>query len=63
MLPPEGYKSRLSDHLNDAEREFLILLDARLMPFADPEAAFRLNVLMVPRDRVEIIFPADELRD
>lgn len=63
MLPPEGYKSRLSDHLNESDREFLIVLDARLTPFGDHEAAFRVNVLMVLRHRVDIIFPADEERD
>src|SRR5205085_3757713 len=32
MLPPTGYHSRLSDHLNNPEREFLIVLDATLTP-------------------------------
>lgn len=57
MLPPEGYKSRLSDHLNQAEREFLVILGASLTPFGDPDAAFEVEVLMVQRARVDVIFP------
>ena len=60
MLPPEGYKSRLSDHLNEPQREFLIILDARLTPFHDPEATFDVRVLMVQRARVDVIFPLGE---
>ena len=63
MLPPEGYKSRLSDHLNEPQREFLIVLDATLTPFEDPERRFRSGVLMVQRTRIEVIFPAGELAD
>ncbi len=62
MLPPEeGYKSRLSDYLNEPEREFVIVLEAVLSPFHDPAQAFSIPVLMVQRSRVDIIFPASEL--
>ncbi|MCA1677683.1 MAG: hypothetical protein LC777_01420 [Actinobacteria bacterium] len=61
MLPPEGYKSRLSDHLNDPNREFLIVLDAIVTPLGDSEDAFNSSVLMVQRARIEIIFPFSEL--
>jgi hypothetical protein len=60
MLPPEGYKSRLSDHLNESGREFLVILDATLTPFDDPEAAFEAQVIMVQRAKVDIIFPMGE---
>ena len=63
MLPPEGYKSRLSDHLNEPQREFLIVLDASLTPFEDPDSRFRSAVLMVQRARIEVIFPAGEFAD
>ena len=63
MLPPEGYKSRLSDHLNEPQREFLIILDAVLTPFTEPDDAFSIPVLMVQRARVDIIFPASELEN
>ena len=61
MLLPEGYKSRLSDHLNEPDREFLIILDATLTPFDDPEAAFEVEVLMVQRGGVDLIFPLGEV--
>ena len=31
-LPPEGYRSRLSDYLNSAEHAFLALTDVELAP-------------------------------
>jgi len=62
-LPPEGYKSRLSDHINEASREFLIVLDAILTPFDDPENRFRSNVVMVHRSKIDVIFPENELTD
>lgn len=31
-LPPEGYRSRLSDYLNAPERQFLALTDVELTP-------------------------------
>lgn len=31
-LPPEGYRSRLSDYLNSAERSFLALTDVEITP-------------------------------
>ena len=57
MLPPEGYKSRLSDHLNEPEREFLIVLDAELTAFDGSVEPFRVPVLMVHRARVDVIYP------
>lgn len=34
-LPVEGYRSRLTDHLNAGEREFLALTDVEIVPL-DP---------------------------
>ena len=62
-LPPEGYKSRLSDHINEAQREFLIVLDAIMTPFDDPENRFRSQVVMINRSKIDVIFPEDELTD
>lgn len=57
MLQPEGYKSRLSDHLNQPEREFLIVLDAQLTSFDGSIEPFRVPVLMVHRGRIDVIYP------
>jgi hypothetical protein len=59
MLPPEGYRSRLSDYLNDPNREFLIVLDARVTRLDDPNAPTAIPVLMVQRARVDLIFPLE----
>ena len=61
MLPPEGYKSRLSDHLNEPAREFLIVLDAVLTPFDNPEGAYRSGVVMLQRRQIEMVLPAEEI--
>jgi uncharacterized protein DUF6812 len=35
-LPAEGYRSRLTDHLNAGEHEFLALTDVEIALLADP---------------------------
>jgi hypothetical protein len=35
-LPAEGYRSRLTDHLNAGEREFLALTDVEIASIDDP---------------------------
>jgi hypothetical protein len=60
MLPPEeGYRSRLSDFLNDPQRDFLIVLNATLVPWDDPDAALQASVVMLHRTRIELIIPLD----
>ena len=61
LLPPEGYKSRLSDHLNEPDRDFLIVLDAVLTPFDNPDGAYRSGVVMLQRTRIDVVLPADEI--
>jgi hypothetical protein len=38
-LPAEGYRSRLTDHLNAGEREFLALTDVEIVPLEASERA------------------------
>ncbi|HZV74130.1 MAG TPA: hypothetical protein VFF79_10480 [Conexibacter sp.] len=38
-LPSEGYRSRLTDHLNAGEREFLALTDVEMVPLEHGERA------------------------
>jgi hypothetical protein len=61
LLPPEGYKSRLSDHLNEPGHDFLIVLDAVLTPFDNPDGAYRSGVVMLQRRRIDVVLPADEI--
>jgi hypothetical protein len=60
LAPGEGYRSRLSDHVNDGDREFLIVLDAKLSRLDDPESASETDVLMLQKHRIDLIIPLDE---
>ncbi len=56
LPPPEGYKSRLSDHLNEPERDFLIVLDAVLDSVRQPrrhEGRLARGVVMLQRTRID----------
>lgn len=60
MLPPqEGYRSRLSDFLNDTDREFLIVLDARMSPLEEPDEITGADVVMLHCSRIDLIIPRD----
>ena len=62
LAPEEGYRSRLSDFLNDPEREFLIVLDATLSRLDDHGDATQLDVIMLQRRHIDLIIPVDEPR-
>lgn len=58
MLPPEeGYRSRLSDYLNDRERDFLIVLNAKMVPWEGPDAPSEAAVVMLHHSRIDLIIP------
>lgn len=59
MLPREGYRSRLSDYVNQRDREFLTLSDATIagLDGTSPERAEQF--LMVGRAHVRLISVAD----
>lgn len=63
LAPEEGYRSRLSDFLNDPEREFLIVLDAKLARLDDPGNASHMDVIMLQRHHIDLIIPLDEPRN
>jgi hypothetical protein len=57
-MPREGYRSRLSDYVNQRDREFLTLADARIEPL-DGSAQARVEpFLMIGRHHVRLIAPA-----
>jgi hypothetical protein len=59
LLPPAGYHSRLSDHLNNPEREFLIVLEATITPLEGTDGAGRKSdVVMVHRNRIDLVIPS-----
>ena len=55
-LPAEGYRSRLSDHVNRDELEFFTIEDAELTPL-DGGESWRAPVLMLARSHVRLVIP------
>jgi hypothetical protein len=56
-LPREGYRSRLSDYVNQRDREFLTLSDARIETL-DGSSQLRTEAfLMIGRSHVRLIAP------
>jgi len=60
LAPGEGYRSRLSDYVNDREREFLIVLDAKLARLDDPDNTSETEVVMLQKSRIDLIIPLDK---
>ena len=59
-LPREGYRSRLSDYVNQRDREFFALNDARVTALDAPEQVRHASFLMVARAHVRIVALAAE---
>jgi uncharacterized protein DUF6812 len=57
-LPSEGYRSRLSDYVNQRDREFLTLSEARIEPLDGSSQARREPFLMIGRGHIRLIAPA-----
>jgi hypothetical protein len=59
-LPREGYRSRLSDYVNQPDREFLSLVEARLTPLDPPShEPESVPFILVARRHVRFVVPAD----
>lgn len=58
-LPAEGYRSRLSDHVNRRDLEFFTVQDAVLTPLDGGEGR-RVPVLMLSARHVRLIEPSRE---
>ena len=57
-LPTEGYRSRLSDHLNRRDLEFFTMQDVTLTPF-DGGESWTAAVLMLGSRHIRMIVPAE----
>lgn len=59
-LPREGYRSRLSDYVNQPDREFLSLVEAKLTsldhPSSQPESV---GFILVARRHVRFVLPSE----
>jgi hypothetical protein len=56
-LPAEGYRSRLSDYVNQRDREFFSIQDATLTSLDNPSNTEQLAFLMVARRHIRLIAP------
>ena len=57
-LPLEGYRSRLSDYVNQRDREFLVLNDATIEPLDGSREPRAEPFLMIGRSHVRLIAPS-----
>ena len=57
---PEGYRSRLSDYVNQRDREFFAVSDATLTALDDPESVQQVPFLMVARRHIRLVTLAEE---
>ena len=58
-LPPEGYRSRLSDYLNAAERSFLALTDVEVAPLEGTGEVRRLPFAAVAVAHLVLVTPLE----
>jgi uncharacterized protein DUF6812 len=54
-MPREGYRSRLSDYVNQRDREFFTVSDATITELDSPGQSRQASFLMVGRSHVRLI--------
>ena len=59
-LPREGYRSRLSDYVNQRDREFFAVSEATITALDDTESTRRAAFIMVARRHVTLVALASE---
>jgi hypothetical protein len=59
-LPREGYRSRLSDYVNQRDREFFSISDATVVELDAPDSTRSASFLIVGRNHVRLITGASE---
>jgi hypothetical protein len=59
-LPREGYRSRVSDHVNRRDQEFFTILDAELVALDGSGRDWKAPVLMLARRHIRLVVPASE---
>lgn len=59
-LPRNGYRSRISDFLNSAERDFISLTDAEMESLESPGERVTREFLAVSRRHIVFVMPADD---
>jgi hypothetical protein len=62
-LPREGYRSRLSDYVNQRDREFFTVSDATVTELDSPDQSRQASFLMVGRSHVRLIEGESEVAE
>src|SRR5207244_12130159 len=57
-LPAEGYRSRLSDYVNQRDREFFSIQDATLTALDEPHEGQERTFVMIARRHIRLIAPS-----
>lgn len=58
-LPRDGYRSRLSDYLNSAERDFLPLTDVEITPLTGNGGSRKQSFAVVAVRHIVLAMPAE----
>jgi hypothetical protein len=59
-MPREGYRSRLSDYVNQRDREFFTVSDVTVTDLDSPDQTRHASFLMVGRSHVRLISGSSE---
>jgi hypothetical protein len=59
-LPREGYRSRVSDHVNRRDQEFFTIIDADLTALDGSGRDWKAPVLMLARRHIRLVVPASD---
>jgi hypothetical protein len=59
-MPREGYRSRLSDHINRRDLEFFAIQDAKLTAIDGSGSEWQTPVVLLARRHIRLIVPASE---
>jgi hypothetical protein len=59
-LPKEGYRSRLSDHVNRRDHEFFTIQDAKLTALDGSGRDWTAPVIMLARRHIRLVVPDDD---
>jgi hypothetical protein len=62
-LPRDGYRSRLTDFLNAAERDFIALTDVDLVPLDGVGAPEHRDFIAIARSQIVLAAPVDPEAD
>jgi hypothetical protein len=59
-LPREGYRSRLSDFVNQRDRDFFALAEARITAIDHPDHVEQVPFVLVARGQIIMVTPGAE---